>query len=88
MGEKEKKMRFSKFKIYLTLFIPLLIFSNKICNKFGSEISGIIFLLNIIAIPCCIIYYRVTKNNDFILYSLFFFSLCIDNIYTICKKIM
>lgn len=74
-------MRVSKFHIYLALFIPIFIFSNGICNKFGSEISGIIFFMNIIAIPCCIIYQRVTKNNNFIIYSLFFFSLCIDNLY-------
>lgn len=81
MGEKDNKIRVRIFLNYLAMYIPLLILYKILGPIFVREVEGINFMMTVIAIPCCIVYYKITKKNNFFLYLLFYLSLLIDNTY-------
>lgn len=76
------KIRLRTFSKFIAMYIPLLILYKALGSVFVKEVEGINFMMTMLTIPSCLVYYSITKKDNYICYMLFFISLLYDNTYT------
>ena len=86
MGINERGVRIKKFSMYFAIFLPVMFFSELLVDNFAKEIAGVNLVMNMLAIPCCVIYYRITKKDNVVLYSMFFISILIESSFQYLTK--
>lgn len=81
MGKRDK-IRLKTFSKYIAMYLPLLILYKALGGVFVREVEGINFMMTVLTIPSCLVYYMITKKDNYLCYMLFFISLLYDNTYT------
>ncbi len=76
------RIRLITFSKYIAMYIPLLILYKALGRVFVREVEGINFMMTVLVIPSCLVYYIITKKDNYICYMLFFLSLLYDNTFT------
>lgn len=64
--------------LYLFISWPVLAMTKFVSNHYIDELSGINYILAIIALPCTILYYKIRKQKNLFIYILVYLSILIE----------
>lgn len=73
------KKKIYKFIFYLSTLLPIIYIINIIIVHSYSKLNSGNFILGIISIPCCILYYRISQDSNLFMYVLIYLSIFIEN---------
>lgn len=73
------KEKISKLLFSIIILLPLIYFINLLIVHSGTKFNSADFILCIISIPCCILYYKMTQDSNLFLYILIYISIFMNN---------
>lgn len=73
------KNKIKKLIIYLSTILPLIYIVNNFVSNSGSKFNSANFVLAVISIPCCLLYYRMNRESNLFMYILIYISIMIGN---------
>lgn len=73
------KNKMKKLIFYLSTILPLIYIVNNFVSNSGSKFNSANFVLAIISIPFCLLYYRMNRQSNLFMYILIYISIMIEN---------